>query len=138
MAEKVTVVTDLAPAADGPYSQAIKVGDTIFVSAQLPLDPESGKIVGNDIIAQTEQCLKNLTGIFSALGGQLSNILKTTVYLTSLDNLEAMNGTYARSFSFLPPARTVVEVSRLPHGALVAIDAIAHLTKVEVQGGLML
>lgn len=138
MAEKVSVVTDLAPAAEGPYSQAIKMEDYIFVSAQLPQDPQSGKIVGSEMAAQTEQCLKNLTGIFSALGGQMSNILKATVYLTSMKDLEAMNKAYKQYFTFLPPARTVVEVSGLPHGALVAIEAIAHLTKVEVQGGLML
>ena len=137
MAEKVAVVTDLAPAAEGSCSQAIKIEDYIFISAQLPQDAQSGKIVGSDMAAQTKQCLENLTGIFSALGGQLSNILKTTVYLTSMKDLEAMDKAYKPYFAFLPPARTVVEVSGLPHGALVAIDAIAHLTKAEVQGGLL-
>jgi 2-iminobutanoate/2-iminopropanoate deaminase len=138
MAERVSVVTELAPPAKGPYSQAIKVGDFIYVSAQLPQDPRSGDIVGNDIGAQTDQCLKNLSGIFSALGGQLSNILKTTVYLTSLNDMEGMNKIYQQYFSFVPPARTVVEVSGLPHGALIAVEAIAHLTKVEIQGGLLI
>ena len=137
MAERVSVVTDLAPIAEGPCSQAIKIGNYIFVSAQLPQDPQSGEIVGSDMAAQTKKCLENLTGIFSALGGQLSNIVKTTIYLTRITDLEAMDEAYKPYFAFLPPARTVVEVSGLPHGALVAIDAIAHLTKAEVQGGLL-
>lgn len=127
MNHKTTISTPLAPPAIGPYSQAIKVDNLIFVSGQIPIDKEAKKIIGTDIAAQTRQCLNNLRAILEATGATLSHVVKTTVYLKSLADFKEMNAAYKEFFPVDPPARACVEVSRLPGNVLVEIDAIAVL-----------
>lgn len=122
---KKIISTDAAPAAIGPYSQGISFLNHVYVSGQLPVNPSTGEIQGMDIIAQTEQCLKNLSAVIEESGLSLSNVLKTTVFLQSMDDFEDMNHVYAGFFDNKPPARSTVEVSRLPKGALVEIEAVA-------------
>lgn len=123
--DKVPVITDRAPAAIGPYSQAIKVANMIFVSGQLPVEPRTGQIIAADVASQTDQVLKNISAILEMAGSGLFQIVKTTVYLKSMNDFDAMNSVYARHFPLTPPARATVEVARLPKDALVEIDAIA-------------
>ena len=118
--------TEKAPAAIGPYSQAVAAsGECIFVSGQLPIDPETGKFAGDDIAAQTEQSLKNIRSILQAAGADLENVVKTTVLLENISDFAAMNEVYARFFTKDCPARAAFEVAALPKGALVEIEAIA-------------
>ena len=124
-AERVVVASPLAPKAVGPYSQAIKVGNMIFCSGQIPLDPNTGEVVGADVATQTEQVLKNLEAVLRVVDSGLYQVAKTTVYLTNLDDFSEMNAVYAKHFQVDPPARATVEVSRLPKGVLVEIDCIA-------------
>lgn len=120
--------TDNAPGAVGPFSQAIKVGDLLFVSGQLPIDPATGEFNSTDAIAQAEQCLKNLAAIAEAAGTTLSNTVKTTVLLTDLGNFAEINRVYAGFFSQPFPARACYEVKGLPKGAQVEIEAVIALT----------
>jgi len=129
--DKVAIVSPLAPQAIGPYSQAIKCGDFIFCSGQLPVDPKSGEVVGDTIEKQTEQVLKNLQGILEAAGSGLFQIVKTTVYLKNMNDFPKMNEVYAKFFPVLPPARATVEVARLPKDVLIEIECIAHMPKIE-------
>ncbi len=122
---KDVIATSQAPAAIGPYSQAIRSGPWVFVSGQIPLDPATGKIVEGDIAAQTERVLKNLGAILEAAGAGLAQVVKTTVYLRDLNEFARMNEVYARYFADQPPARATVEVARLPRDVQVEIDAIA-------------
>jgi len=122
---KVGVSSPLAPPALGPYSQAIKVGETIYVSGQIPIDKEAKKVIGTEIGTQTRQCLNNLRAILEATGAAMSHIVKTTVYLKSLDDFKEMNAAYKEFFPMEPPARACVEVSRLPGNVLIEIDAVA-------------
>ncbi len=124
MAREV-VTTDRAPAAIGPYSQAVKVGEMIFVSGQIPIDPATGDIVQGDIKAQTRQVLTNLDAVLKAAGSSLEKAVKTTVYITNMDEFSQVNEVYGEFFTDQPPARACVEVSRLPKGVAVEIDAIA-------------
>jgi 2-iminobutanoate/2-iminopropanoate deaminase len=124
---KKTIQTDKAPAAIGPYSQAIRHGDMIFTSGQIPLDPLSGEIVGDDISTQTWQVLKNLSAVLEAGGAGLDQVVKTTCFLDNMDDFTAFNEVYQRSFSASPPARSCVAVDRLPKGVLVEIEALAIL-----------
>lgn len=118
--------TDAAPAPVGPYSQAIQLGDLIFVSGQIPLDPKTGEIVSGDIEAQTRQVLRNLKAVLEAADSDLSRVVKATVYLTDMSLFPRINAVYAEAFDADPaPARATVEVSALPLGAHVEIDAIA-------------
>ena len=117
--------TDLAPAAIGPYSQAIKAGNTIYVSGQLPIDPATGAFAGEDITAQTRQSLTNLKNILNAAGADLCDVVKTTVYLANIADFTAMNEVYAQFFSAPYPARAAFEVACLPKNALVEIECIA-------------
>jgi 2-iminobutanoate/2-iminopropanoate deaminase len=120
------ISTDRAPAAIGPYSQGIVAGGTlIFTAGQLPLHPASGEIVGEDIAEQTHQALKNLTAVLEAAGSSLQQVIKTTVFLQSMDDFTVMNAVYAQYFGDAPPARSAVEVSRVPKGARVEIEAVA-------------
>jgi 2-iminobutanoate/2-iminopropanoate deaminase len=127
MNEKTAVRTEEAPAPfqGAPYSQAIKTGGLVFVSGQISLRPDHGEIVGSTIQEQTEQIMKNLGAILAEAGSGLDRLIKTTVFLTNLDDFQGMNEVYARHVGETPPARATIEVGRLPSGALVEIDAIA-------------
>ena len=117
--------TDLAPAAIGPYSQAIQAGNTIYVSGQLPIDPATGAFAGEDIASQTRQSLTNLKNILNAAGADLSDVVKTTVYLANIADFAAMNGVYGEFFTAPYPARAAFEVACLPKNALVEIECVA-------------
>ncbi len=118
--------TDAAPAPVGPYCQAIRLGDLIFVSGQIPLDPKTGEIVSGEIEEQTRQVLRNLKAVLEASDSDLSRVVKATVYLTDMSLFPRINTVYAEAFDADPaPARATVEVSALPLGAHVEIDAIA-------------
>jgi 2-iminobutanoate/2-iminopropanoate deaminase len=125
--DKEAVRTEAAPAPfqGAPYSQAIRAGGLVFVSGQLALRPGSPEIVGDEIAEQTEQVFANLRAILEAAGSGLDRIVKTTVYLRNLDDFQGMNEVYRRNVGDVPPARATLEVSALPSGALVEIDAIA-------------
>jgi 2-iminobutanoate/2-iminopropanoate deaminase len=122
---KDVISTSKAPAAIGPYSQAIRWGQVLFVSGQIPIDPATGQIVAGDIETQTERVLKNLAAILEAAGSSLSQVLKTTVYLKDLEEFVRMNEVYARFFGEQPPARATVQVARLPRDVRVQIEVIA-------------
>ena len=121
-----TVKTGNAPAAIGPYSQAVRSGGFLFCSGQIPLEPATGKIVEGGIEAQTERVLRNLEAVLAAGGASLARVVKTTVYLADLADFPRMNEVYGRFFSNQPPARATVQVAKLPAGALLEIDAIAE------------
>ena len=129
MAEKEIVRTERAPAPPGtaPYNQAVRTGVLVFVAGQLGLRPGESEMVGSGIAEQTEQVLANLAAILEEAGSGLDRLVKTTVFLTDLDDFAGMNEVYARHVGDRPPARSTVEVSRLPSGARVEIEAIAHL-----------
>lgn len=116
-----------APAAIGPYSQAIHAGDLVFLSGQVPIDPATGDLVGGDIAAQTERVLDNLGAVLAAAGCGFGDVVKTTIYLVDLGDFQVVNQTYAKRFTAAPPARATVQVSALPKGARVEIDAIARV-----------
>ncbi len=120
------VATDRAPAAIGPYSQAVRFnGELIYTAGQIPLDPETGQIIGDNVAAQTERVLKNLSGILAAAGSSLEQVVKTTVFLKNMNDFADMNTVYGRFFAANPPARSTVEVSRLPKDVLVEIECLA-------------
>lgn len=120
------VQTTNAPAAIGPYCQAMVVGDLLFTSGQIPLRPD-GSLNYGDIVAQTTQVLANLKAVIEAAGADLSKVVKTTVFLKNLDDFVAMNGVYAEAFGTHTPARSTVQVAKLPRDALVEIEAIVSL-----------
>lgn len=122
---RTKVSTTSAPAALGPYSQAISLDGMIFASGQIALDPASGQLVEGDVQAQTHLVLQNLTAVLEAAGSSLDNVVKTTVFLTSMSNFTAMNEVYATYFGDEPPARSTIAVAELPKGAQVEIEAIA-------------
>jgi 2-iminobutanoate/2-iminopropanoate deaminase len=126
---KKIVSTTEAPAAVGPYSQAVRVGPMLFTAGQIPLDPKSGQIVSQDVAEQTRRVLDNLTAVLKAENMDFSNIVKTTVFLTNLDDFQKMNEVYASFFKDQPPARSTVQVSALPKGAQVEIEVVAVATK---------
>jgi 2-iminobutanoate/2-iminopropanoate deaminase len=121
---KQVISTDKAPGAVGPYSQAISTGTMVFVSGQLPMDPATGQIV-EGIEQQTKMSLTNVKAILEAAGSSLDKVVKATVFITNMDDFPAVNKVYAEFFTKLPPARACVEVSKLPRGANVEIEAIA-------------
>jgi 2-iminobutanoate/2-iminopropanoate deaminase len=127
--EKEVVRTDRAPGPfqGAPYSQAIRVGDLVFVAGQLGISVETGQIVGDSIHEQTEQIMRNLGAILDAAGSGLDKLVKTTVFLLDLGDFAGMNDVYARYVGDRPPARATVAVSGLPSGALVEIEAVAHV-----------
>lgn len=120
------ISTAAAPAAIGPYSQAIEIGNLVFCSGQLPIDPATGAFPEGGIEAQTRQSLKNAAAILEAAGTDLRHVVKTTVFLASMDDFAAMNGVYAEAFSEPFPARSAVAVKMLPKGALVEIECVAE------------
>jgi len=129
MSEKEIVRTERAPAPfqGAPYNQAIRAGGLVFVAGQLGLRAGETEMVGPSIAEQTEQVMANLAAILDEAGSSLAKLVKTTVFLTDLDDFAGMNEVYARHVGARPPARSTVEVGRLPSGALVEIEAIAHL-----------
>jgi 2-iminobutanoate/2-iminopropanoate deaminase len=129
MADKTAIRTERAPAPfqGAPYSQAIRVGDLVFVSGQLALKPDHAEIVGETIQEQTEQVMQNLGAILDEAGSGLDRLVKTTVYLVSLGDFAGMNEVYATHVGSVPPARATVEISALPSGAKVEIEAIGHV-----------
>ena len=127
MSDFTFVKTDNAPGAIGPYSQAVAVDGWVYCSGQIPLDPSTGELVEGDIAAQTDLVLKNLAAVLEAAGGSLSNIVKTTVFLSDMGNFVGMNEVYARHFGDHRPARAAVAVRTLPKNVDVEIDAVARI-----------
>lgn len=125
MHERTTVSTPDAPQAIGPYSQAVCGDNLVFVSGQLPLDPATGTLIAGDIPAQTRQILHNVQAVLNAAGTSLERVVKTTVFLTDINDFAAMNSTYAEFFPNDPPARSAVQVAALPKGAQLEIEVIA-------------
>ncbi|HEX8730904.1 MAG TPA: RidA family protein [Ktedonobacterales bacterium] len=125
MTQRTRIATSDAPAAIGPYSQAIASGDFIFCSGQVALDPASGELGPDDVQAQTRRALENLSAVLSAGGATLGDVVKTTVFLVRMDDFAAMNEVYGEYFASEPPARSTIAVAALPKGARVEIEAIA-------------
>jgi 2-iminobutanoate/2-iminopropanoate deaminase len=122
---KKIISTNEAPAAVGPYSQAVRAGSMVFCAGQIPLDPKSGQIVSQEISEQTRRVLDNITAVLKAEGLTFDNIVKTTIFLTDLGDFQRVNEIYASYFKQQPPARSTIQVSALPKGARVEIEAIA-------------
>jgi 2-iminobutanoate/2-iminopropanoate deaminase len=121
---KTAIRTTDAPAAIGPYSQAIATSNLVFISGQLPIDPTTGKMVEGDITLKTKQILQNIEAIAKEAGTDLTNAVKTTIFLTDLTDFQAMNAAYATFFQTSPPARSTVQVAALPLGATIEIECI--------------
>lgn len=129
MAKAETVRTEKAPAAIGPYSQAVVHNGLVFTAGQIPLDPETMEMVGGDVAQQTERVLESLSAVLETAGASLQSVLKTTVFLRDMDDFAAMNEVYARYFGDHRPARSAVQAARLPRDARVEIEAIAALSE---------
>ena len=123
--EKIIVSTEKAPGAIGPYSQAIKANGMVYASGQIPIDPATGEIVPGDVQAQTKQSLENVKALLDAAGTSLEKVVKTTVFIQSMDDFAAINEIYSQYFTGNYPARSCVEVAKLPKGALVEVEVIA-------------
>jgi len=126
---RVKIQTEHAPGAIGPYSQAIKAGDFVFASGQIPIDPQTGEFVAGGIREQTERVLKNLAAVLEAAGTSLDQVVKTTVFLADMGEFAAMNEVYGKFFTDVPPARATVAAAGLPRDARVEIEAIALVSK---------
>jgi 2-iminobutanoate/2-iminopropanoate deaminase len=124
---KAVIATGAAPAAIGPYSQAIAANGFLFTAGQIPLDPATGKLVEGDITAQTERVMQNLAAVLAEAGSGFEQVVKTTCFLADLDDFAAFNAVYARSFTSAPPARSTVQAARLPAGARVEVECVALL-----------
>ena len=124
---KTIIATTNAPAAIGPYSQAVQLGNLLFTSGQIPLDPATGQIVAGDVEAQTRQALTNLKEVLEAAGSDLAKVIKTTVFIKDMNDFTHMNKVFATFFPAEPPARSCVEVARLPKDVLVEVEAIAYI-----------
>ncbi|MDO8577723.1 MAG: RidA family protein [Dehalococcoidales bacterium] len=125
MPAKKVIATDAAPKAVGPYSQAIQAGNFLFLSGQLALNPQNGEMVGSDISTQTKQVIENIKGVLGAAGASLADVVKTTVFLQNMGDFSQMNEVYKQYFGDSAPARSTVEVARLPKNALIEIESIA-------------
>ncbi|MGR3292400.1 MAG: RidA family protein [Candidatus Scalindua sp.] len=125
--QKNIISTNKAPQAIGPYSQAVRFNNLLFISGQIPIEPKSGEIVKGNIKEQTKQILENLNGILTAGGSSLNNVLRTTIFLTNLEDYTDVNEMYAQFFDKSMPARSTVQVSRLPMDVQIEIDAIAGI-----------
>lgn len=123
--EKHVIQTSSAPAAVGPYSQAIVSGGLVFTAGQIPLDPATGELTGTTVAEQTERVLANLRAVLEAAGSGMDQVVKTTVFLTDLATFQEMNAVYATYFPDRPPARSTIQISALPKGARVEIEAVA-------------
>ena len=123
--KKQIIATDQAPEAIGPYSQAVRAGNMVFTSGQIPIDPKTKSVVSDDIESQTTQVLKNLEAVLNVSGLNFKNVVKTTCYLSNMDNFQAFNAVYASYFTSNPPARATIAVKTLPLNVLVEVDAIA-------------
>ncbi|MEI8307126.1 MAG: RidA family protein [Chloroflexales bacterium] len=123
--QRTVISTQDAPAAIGPYSQAVRAGDLIFLSGQLPVDPASGQLVDSDIGAMTRQIFANISAVLAAAGSALDSVVKVTVFLADMGDFAAMNVAYAEFFRADPPARSTVQVARLPRDARIEIEVIA-------------
>lgn len=128
MSKRVTISTDKAPAAIGPYSQAVRVGTTVYLAGQIPLDPATMQLVAGDFRAQAERVFENLQAVAHAAGGSLSDVVKLNVYLTDLANFAAVNEIMGRYFAAPYPARAAVGVASLPRAALVEMDAVMEVS----------
>lgn len=135
MAEKVSIFVEGAPSPFGHFSQVVKFGNALHISGQLPLDPESGKLVSADMKEQSRAIFQHFTSIMQACAGQLSHILSTRVYLIDLRDYKTLDEVSKEFFFFTPPARTVLQVSALPFGARIMVDATAELNPVDMKGG---
>jgi 2-iminobutanoate/2-iminopropanoate deaminase len=124
---KEIICTDKAPAAIGPYSQGVKAGGFLFLSGQIALDPKTMTVVPGDVVAQTEQVMKNMKGALESQGLSLADVVKTTVFIKNMNDFGALNEVYGKHFSSGAPARSCVEVARLPKDVLIEIEAIALL-----------
>ena len=122
---KNIISTDKAPKAIGPYSQAVEANGTLYVSGQIPINPETGKLIEGDIKAQTEQVMKNIGTVLQAAGYTFSDVVKSTCLLNNMDNFTGMNEVYGQYYQTNPPARVAYEVVKLPLGSLIEIDTIA-------------
>lgn len=129
MPRKQIISTDRAPAAVGPYSQAVKVGDFIYTAGQIPLEPQTGSLVEGGIEAQTRQAMENLSAVLEAAGSSLTQVVKTTIFVTDIKDFATVNQVYGSFFSDRPPARSTVQVAALPLGAGVEIEAVAILAE---------
>jgi reactive intermediate/imine deaminase len=127
MPDRRIIQTDAAPAAIGPYSQAVRSGDLLFCSGQIPLDPSSGELVKEDAPGQARRCLENLRAVCEAAGGDLENAVRLTVYLADMNDFQRVNEVYADFFESDPPARVAIQAAGLPRGADVEIDAVVAL-----------
>jgi 2-iminobutanoate/2-iminopropanoate deaminase len=123
------VKTSNAPEALGPYSQAIKVGEFVYTSGQVAIDPATGEFIGGDIAEQTERVLKNVAAVLEAAGSNLDQVVKTLVFLADMNDFAAMNEVYGKFFTGAPPARSTVQAARLPKDARIEIEAVALITK---------
>ncbi len=124
--KKTRVFTKDAPAPVGPYSQAIRAGDFLFVAGQVPVNPETGAFVTESITAQVQQCMENIKTILNAAGSGLADVVRTTIYLTNMADFGEVNDVYANYFDLDPPARTTIGVAALPKGVAIEIDVIAY------------
>jgi len=124
---KEIITTDRAPAAIGPYSQAVRSGGLLFVSGQIPLDPATGSLVAGGIVEQTDRVLRNLAAVIEAAGGTLAHVVKTSCFLADMDDFSIFNEVYGRFFPEEPPARETVQVARLPKDALVEVSAVCRV-----------
>ncbi len=123
--QRSVIAAPAAPAAIGPYSQAIRAGNLVFTSGQIPLDPATGQMVTGDLAAETRRVLDNLAAVLAAAGVGFADVVKTTIFLTDMGDFAAVNALYAERFSGAPPARSTVQVARLPKDARVEIEMIA-------------
>ena len=122
---RTIIKTDNAPSAIGPYSQAVRAGEFVFVSGQIPIDPATGEFVSDDVTEQTEQVLKNLSAVLEAANSSLNAVVKTTVFVADMNDFAAMNAVYAKYFTENFPARATVQAARLPKDARVEIECVA-------------
>ena len=127
MPDRHLIHTDDAPAAIGPYSQAIRTGDLLFCSGQIPLEPSTGELVKEDAAGQARRCLENLSAVCEATGGKLANAVRLTVYLSDMGDFQRVNDVYGEYFEGDPPARVAIQAAALPRGADVEIEAIVAL-----------